>query len=143
MSDSRTIHFQYAPSITFTSICRTDDFYKTLVRDDGSLLYGFRDDGYQARHFERVVEFGIQTAHAPIRISQKTESARVPVVVTTLEYARATLELRTFAHVHDGDLRTDVVLWTIRANDDVDEILTGIKLDAYERRHIFIGRSSP
>jgi hypothetical protein len=141
MSDQRTINFQYAPSITFTSICRPDDFYKTLVRDDGSLLYGFRDNGYQARHFERVIEFGIQAAHAPVRVSQNTESARVPVVVTMLEYARATLELRAFAHVHDGDLRSDVVLWTIRANNDVDEILTGIKLDAYERRCIFIGRN--
>lgn len=141
MTNPRTIDFRYAPPIVFTSICRPDDPYKTLVRQDGGLLYGFNANTFESWYFDRVIDFGIQAAHPPVKISQQTESARVPIVVTTLEYARATLELRAFGHVHDGDRRTDVVLWTIRAHDDVDEFLTGIKLDAYERKRVFVGRT--
>jgi hypothetical protein len=140
MNPNHTIDFRYAPPVVWTSICRPDDPYKTLVREDGALLYGFHADTFESWYFERVIEFSIQTAHKPVRITQRTESARVPVVITAIEYPRATLELTTFGHRHSGDRRTDVVLWTIRAHDEVDEFLTGLHVDAYERHRVFVGR---
>ena len=141
MTNTRKIDFRYAPAISWTSICRPDDPYKTLVREDGALLYGFFSNTFESWYFERVIEFSIQSApHAP-RITQRTESARVPVVVTTLEYRKATLELRAFGHRHGNGLRTDVVLWRLRAHDDVDEFLTGFHIDAFEMNRRFVGRS--
>ncbi len=142
MSAAREIDFRYAPASRWTVICRPDDPYKSLVREDGALLYGFRSLDFDVWYFERVFEFGIQTDHAPVEVIQRTERARVPVVVTTIRYPRATLDLRTFGHQHDGDRRSDVVLWSIRAAADVDEFMTGLRIDAYERNRVFCGRSS-
>lgn len=142
MTTARTIDFRYAPASRWTAICRPDDPHKTLVREDGALLYDFHSSDFAAWHFGRVFEFGIQTDGTIQEVAQRTESARVPVVVTTIRYPRATLELRAFAHQHDGDRRSDVVLWRITAADDVDELLTGLRLEALERGRVFCGRSS-
>lgn len=142
MTTAHTIDFRYAPASRWTAICRPDDPHKTLVREDGALLYDFAATDFGVWHFGRVFEFGIQTDSAPLSVSQRTESARVPVVVTTIRYARATLELRAFGHLDDRGRRSDIVLWSIRAADDVDELLAGLHIDAYERGRIFCGRSS-
>ncbi|HEU5103451.1 MAG TPA: hypothetical protein VFU22_30730, partial [Roseiflexaceae bacterium] len=84
-----------------------------------------------------VLEFGISADHPPLEVAQRTESADVPIVITTLRYRSATLELTTFGHRHDGDRRTDIVLWSIRAADDSDAPLTGLRVDAFERGRIF------
>lgn len=141
MDSKHQIDFRFAPPSAWTSICLPDDPYKTLVRDDGALLYGYKSDGFQSWWFERVLEFGILAAHAAEAVHQSTESARFPCTVTTLRYARATLELRAFAHQHEGGRRTDIVLWTIRAHPAVKEFLTGLKLDVYELNRLFMGRS--
>jgi hypothetical protein len=137
MSTNRTIDFRYAPPSRWTAICRPDDPLKTLVREDGALLYGFTALGFNSWYFQRVLEFGISADHAPIDVTQRTESADSPIVITTLRYRSATLELTTFGHQHDGDRRTDVVLWSIRAADDADAPLTGLRIDAFERGRIF------
>jgi hypothetical protein len=136
----RTIDFRYAPWSVWTSICRPDDPHKSLVREDGALLYGFTSVTFQAWYFERVLEFSIDCADQPVRVEQHTETAKVPVVITTLEYPKAILELRAFGHQHNNNLRTDVVLWQVRAKDDVDEFLTAFHVEAYARRLAFVGR---
>lgn len=136
----RKIDFRYSPSIVWTSICRPDDPHKSLVSEEGSMLYNFYAVGFQAWRFNRVFEFDIHSLDKPQHIDQNTESARVPIVITTLRYERATLELRAFGHEHDDGKRTDVVLWTIRAHDDVDELLTAFHVDAYEQGTYFTAR---
>jgi hypothetical protein len=137
MSTNRTIDFRYAPPSTWTAICRPDDPLKTLVREDGALLYGFTALGFNSWYFQRVLEFGISTDHAPLEVAQRTESADIPILITTLRYRQATLELTTFGHQHDGDRRTDVVLWTIRTHGDADAPLTGLRVEASDRGGIF------
>jgi hypothetical protein len=141
MTSARIIDFRHAPPNRWTSICRPDDPYKSIVREDGALLYGFFASTYQSWQFRRVIEFSMQGAPETPRATQYTESARVAVVVTTLEYRHATLELRAFGHQHGDGLRTDVVLWRLQAHDDVDEILTGLHIDAFEINRRFVGRS--
>ena len=80
---ARTIDFRYAPPVAFTSICRPDDPYKTLVRQDGTLLYDFRAPSFESWHFRRVIEFRLRSRGGPQKIRQVTESARIPVVVTS------------------------------------------------------------
>lgn len=136
----RKIDFRYSPSIVWTSICRPDDPHKSLVSQEGAMLYDFYAVGFQSWRFNRVFEFDIHSSDKPYHIEQKTESARVPVVVTTLHYERATLELLAFGHEHDDSNRTDIVLWTIRARDDVDEFLTAFHVDIYEQETFFTAR---
>ncbi|GAA2643897.1 hypothetical protein GCM10010307_48000 [Streptomyces vastus] len=129
---SPVIDFRHAPASSWTLLCRPDDPHKSLVREDGALLYGFHASGFDAWSFARTVEFSAQTTHRPVRISQETESARRAIVRTVVAYPNQTLELTTFAH-YDGAARYDVVLWTVRAAPGVDEILTGLHIDAYLR----------
>ena len=99
---ARMIDFRYAPPVAFTSICRPDDPHKTLVRQDGALLYDFQAPSFESWHFRRVIEFRLRSRGGPQRVRQVTESARVPVVVTSIDYPRATLTMRAFGHQDAG-----------------------------------------
>ncbi|MCS7222229.1 MAG: hypothetical protein RML36_16045 [Anaerolineae bacterium] len=140
----RVIDFRYAPVSRWTCIGRPDDSYKTLVREDGALLYGFDNRwGAAAWRFNRVLEFALLTDQKPIQVHQVTETASIPVVVTTLRYPKATLTLRAFGHQHDGARRTDVVLWTIEAASGVRDFMTGLWITVYEPGYYFAPRSAP
>ena len=141
MTSNRTIDFRYAPPVSWTSICYPDDFHKSIVSESGALLYGFEQLIFFSWHFRRVIEFSLTGADKPVSVTQRTESARVPVVITTFTYPMAVLELRAFAHQGANGRRTDVVLWEIRVNEDVDEILTGLHMDLTEQGMVFTGRS--
>ncbi|MCB0114182.1 MAG: hypothetical protein KDD84_08825, partial [Caldilineaceae bacterium] len=141
MPTARTIDFRYAPPDRWTTICFPDDPHKSLVREDGALLYGFHDRTFDSWRFRRLLEFRLRSAHGPISIDQQTESAKIPVVVTTITYPKATLTLRAFGHRDAEGRRTDVVQWTAKVHDDVDEFLTLFKIDAYEMATVFTGRS--
>jgi hypothetical protein len=141
IANTHTIDFRYAPPSTWTAICRPDDPYKTLVREDGALLYGYRSNTFTSWYFERVIEFNLETGDKPLKVAQQTENARIPVVVTTIEYPRATLELRTFAHLDEQQRRTDIVLWTIRAHDNADELMAALHIEGFENNGVFVGRT--
>ena len=127
----RTVDFRYAPPRTWTCIGRPDDPFKTLVDERGRLLYDFQRQGarYGTFRFGRVVSFAVHTAAQPLKVTQQTESARVPVVVTRIDYPHATLTLRSFGHLHGDGLRTDIVLWQIDAAADRAEIVSGLWLE--------------
>lgn len=138
-----TIDFRYAPSSSWTPICRADDPHKTLVREDGALLYGFEQAHLGCWTFRRVIEFRAQTTHAPLAVGQHTEDARTPIVVTSVDYPTCRLELRAAGHRTDDGRRYDVVLWSIRVADDVDELLAGLHVDIHERGDVrHTGRST-
>lgn len=145
---ARTIDFRYAPPVVFTSICRPDDPYKTLVRQDGALLYDFQAPSFESWHFRRVIEFRLRSRGGPQKIRQVTESARVPVVVISIDYPRATLTMRAFGHQDDRGRRTDVVLWEVTAHETpagqqkaAKGFLAQFKVEIYENGRIFAGRS--
>jgi hypothetical protein len=139
MATERVIDFRYAPESRWTAICRPDDVNKSLVREDGALLYGFQSAGFGAWNFKRVIEFALQTHHAPIEVIQVTEAPHIPVVETTLRYKHATLALKTFAH-QDGERRSDIVLWSIEVNDQVDEAQVSLHVEVFERDRLFLPR---
>lgn len=141
MIDNPVIDFRFAPSICWTNIGLQDDPFKTVVGQDGSLLYGFKAPSINSLFFERVYEFGIRAAHGPKKVQQTTESAQFPCVVTRLEYARAVLTLRSFAHEENGR-RSDITLWKITLQEDVEDFLTGLTIDIHDRSRIFEARSA-
>ncbi|MCB0114056.1 MAG: hypothetical protein KDD84_08190 [Caldilineaceae bacterium] len=127
----RTVDFRYAPPRTWTCIGRPDDPFKTLIDERGRLLYDFQRQGarYGTFRFGRVVSFAVHSAAQPLTVTQETESARAPIVVTRIAYPHATLTLRAAGHQHDGGLRTDIVLWQIDIADGREEIVSGLWLD--------------
>jgi hypothetical protein len=131
------IDFRYAPRSRWTLICRPFDRHKSLVREDGALLYGFRKLHHEAWLFERVVALRAQTDDAPLSVEQTVESPRRAIVTTTITYPRQTLTLTTFAHVDSDDRRSDVTLWRIEVHADVDELLTGLHLDVHDRERVY------
>ncbi|MFB9273862.1 hypothetical protein [Cohnella cellulosilytica] len=109
---ARTIDFRYAPHSVWTAICRPDDPHKTVVDEKGRLLYEFRGGCFQ-----RVIGFRLNTDREPLAIRQSTESARVPIVRTTVEYEQASIELLAFGHRDAQGRRADVVMWTIATRE--------------------------
>ncbi|RVX41352.1 hypothetical protein EDD27_3873 [Nonomuraea polychroma] len=139
---SHTIDFRFAPPSRWTAICLPDDPHKTLVREDGALLYGFTQTHLAAWHFATVVEFSAQTADRPVSVTQRTESAARPIVVTTMRYPRLELTLTAFAHEHDG-FRADVVMWELTHIGDDGEVLTGLHIDHHDRDAVLTGGTTP
>ncbi len=90
----------------------------------------------------------LRSRGGPQKIRQVTESARVPVVVTSIDYPRATLTMRAFGHQDDRGRRTDVVLWEVTAHEAAagtqraaKDFLAQFKVEIYENGRIFAGRS--
>jgi hypothetical protein len=137
----RSVDFRYSPTSTWTAICHPDDPYKTLVREDGALLYDLIAD-LNVWCFTRVVEFGVRTDVRPVAITQRTENARTPIVHTEVTYPHVTLELTTFRHVQPDGQYFDVVLWDIRIPDEGQEFLAQLQVSARERARLFAGQSA-
>ena len=137
-----TIDFRYHPSQWWTCLGRPDDPHKTLISEQGDLLYRF--DRQQNRiglfRFDQRISFRIQGNPRPLEVTQRTESGRFPLVHTTLRFARATLKLSTFAHQHHDSLRTDIVLWEITGHDT--DFLTGLWVQVQDQDWRYLTASS-
>lgn len=127
------IDFRYAPPRRWTCIGRPDDPHKTLVTEDGALLYDFERDPGRIEHyrFGRVVAFRPLGDRHLRDVTQFTEDARTPITVTRLDYGSLRLEMRAVGHISPAGGRVDLVRWRI----DVDatarqSALTGIWLEA-------------
>ncbi|HMP76864.1 MAG TPA: hypothetical protein PKE12_11285 [Kiritimatiellia bacterium] len=115
---SRRIDFRHAPPSRWTCIGRPDDRFKTVVREDGALLYDYvhpARGGRLAGAFHTVIEFGVPADRAPLEITQRSDQPGNSIVLTTLRYPKATLTLSAFGHADAAGRRTDVVLWRIEA----------------------------
>ncbi len=100
-----SVDFKYRPALAWTCLGFPDDFFKSLVRQDGSLQYGF----------DRVITFGLRHAPAPPICEQHTESPESAVVRTLLDYGFARLHLTTFAARDPKGKRFDAVLWRLES----------------------------
>jgi hypothetical protein len=91
-SDPWTIDFRYAPPWWQTSICLPDDWQKTLVGKEGSLLYDYpgRYTGFGTR-----ITFGLPGETQWLK--QELASPRVPIVRTTCRTGDVEIVQETFA----------------------------------------------
>jgi hypothetical protein len=115
----RRIDFRHAPPSRWTCIGRPDDVFKTVVREDGALLYDYvhpSKGGRLSGMFHTVMAFGLLADRPPVDMAQASDDPGNSIVVTTLRYPKATLTLRAFGHAEPDGRRTDVVLWRIEAN---------------------------
>ncbi len=139
MSATREISHCYAPSSIWTCLAHPDDPHKTLVDEQGSLLYGFVNSIPSEGDFwfNRIFSFGLKTSAGPARVSQSTESARHPFVKTIIEYPNATLELLAFSHDDEGK-RTDIVIWKVIAGEDETSVDTALWIDGQDLGRVFV-----
>ena len=91
-NDPWTIDFRYAPPWWQTSICLPDDWQKTLVGKEGSLLYDYPGNysGFGTR-----ITFGLQGETRWLK--QELAAPRVPIVRTTLRNGDVEVVQETFA----------------------------------------------
>ena len=118
MNNFRVIDHRHAPRQQWTALCPPDDVLKTLIRDDGALLY----DPVPGKGFARIFYPGMESRRGVSKINQRTESAEFPCVETRMEYPQAWLRMRTFASRDEAGNRTDVVLWEIEAKPGVRDL---------------------
>ena len=130
------IDFRFAPPRSWTAICLADDPSKSLVGESGELLYDFRSRTFESWRFERVIRFSAETASAPLRVAQRTESPRRGIAETVLEYPRQRLTLTAFGDRDDDGARRDVVLWRLECTDaaeaDLPPLLTGLRAELFD-----------
>lgn len=79
--DAFHVDFRFAPAAWQSTICLPDDALKTLVADDGTLLYDYR--GGETPGFDTRIGVAVR-GFAPARTEQAMPDARVPVVETAL-----------------------------------------------------------
>jgi hypothetical protein len=106
------IDFRYAPVLQQTAFCFPDDPYKSLVRKNGELLYGYKRD--EVAYFPLRITFGVDGMHEAEVVSNALETPGVPIVRTLLQRPEATITLLTFATKNHGEGRVDNVLMEVR-----------------------------
>lgn len=107
------IDFRYAPALRQTAFCFPDDPYKSVMNENGDLLYGYdMENGilYFPLQF-RFSLFGMQPAKV---VDQMIESPSIPIVRTVLERTGALITLTTFATNDVREGRVDNVIMEIR-----------------------------
>jgi hypothetical protein len=116
-SDNGSLHqenivdFRYAPAQYQTAICFPDDHHKSLVNEQGSLLYDYPADQFASiDQFGTVLEFTLGGMDRDTVQRQWIESPSIPIVHTLIQRPALTFELITFATNRAGEGRVDNVL---------------------------------
>jgi hypothetical protein len=99
------VDYRYAPTWWQTSICLPDDWQKTLVGKEGTLLYDFggKFSGYmtgKAPGFKTQIGLGLSEPTEWVR--QELVSARVPIVRTIKRCGAIEIEEEAYAAVPGG-----------------------------------------
>lgn len=103
---SLAVDFRYAPTWWQTAICLMDDGQKTLVGKDGELLQDFKIPGHVFQTKFRASAEGA----APVWVSQRLESPRIPLVHTLHRVGQLDIASETFALGPAGGGRRDVII---------------------------------
>lgn len=133
----RRIDFRFAPEVNQTCIGFVDDYYKTIVREDGSLNYlweGDRNqfvDGTIPACEKRVLNcqegnLAFKYRYLPrfyhrdklLERSQDFGDPRAAIVITHEEYEGTRFNWTTFAHRDPNGARMDIILFRMEAKSN-------------------------
>ena len=137
-NNTRVIDFRHAPPSRWTCLGRPDDPFKTVIREDGALLYDYvhpAQGGRLSGLFHSVLEFRLPADRPPVACTQRSDHPGNSIVVTTQRYPKATLTLHSFGHAETDGRRTDVVLWRIEAHADAHRLVTALAVCPTFHRH--------
>ena len=144
MESKRIIDFRYAPDDAQVCIGLVDDPYKTLVRDDGSLCFGY-DAGHDPYYYFRlqqdiqsrmVQNHGFKYRYRPYVLHQDTLmevkqdfGKPTEAIVETIQlFENSTATWRCFAWQKDEETRIDVISWRLTAGEAFKRTRSGIVL---------------
>lgn len=135
--DKRVIDFRYAPEVWQTCIGLVDDPFKTVVREDGSLNYRWRDDQNQfvdgtiracAKRVLNVCEGNMAFQYRCVprfyhrdRLVKRWQDFGDPaaaIVETVEEYEHSVFRWKSFAHRLADGTRLDVMLYSLTAKEN-------------------------
>ncbi|MDD4797282.1 MAG: hypothetical protein PHO66_05895 [Eubacteriales bacterium] len=153
-NEPRVIDFRYAPEVQQTCIGLADDFYKTIVREDGSLNYGWESQNVEAldggrgvaktRYLPReALNLGFRNRFVPAILHRDTllshrqefGDAREAVVTTIQEYEHCHFQWTAVAHQGQDGLRADIVLYRLAAKENFGHAYTNVCLQALGDTH--------
>src|SRR6266513_2735410 len=110
------VDFRYAPRLSQTTICFTDDPKKSLVGQAGEWRYGFAKNLLVGMEdFGTVCAFSLAGMQDDRVVRQWLEAPGIPIVHTLIERPTATLELTAFATRHANEGRVDNVVMRIHS----------------------------
>lgn len=135
-SQDRLIDFRFAPDINQTCIGLVDDFYKTIVREDGSLNYLWEGDKNQfvdgtiSACDKRILDrqegnMAFKYRYLPrfyhrdklVSRTQDFGDPRAAIVTTKEEYEETVFEWTIFASMKDDHTRMDIILYRLEAKE--------------------------
>ncbi len=144
MKKERIIDFRYAPDKSQCCIGLVDDKYKTLIWDDGSLVFDYsksNDPDYyplmQTPVLSRVVQnrgftyrFKPEILHRDelVKREQTYGDPSVAVVTTTEYYKDSTFTWKSFAWKPDENTRIDVILYSLKGLESFKKTRAGVAL---------------
>ena len=138
MKSNRVIDFRHAPPSRWTCISRPDDKFKTVIREDGALLYDYVQpirNGRLQGGFHTEIGFKLLVATPPLEVTQVSDDPQNSIVVTTLRYRFATLTLHSFGYAEPTGRRTDIVLWRIQATSGAKQFVAGLAVAPIYHRY--------
>ena len=138
MKSNRVIDFRHAPPSRWTCISRPDDKFKTVIREDGALLYDYVQpirNGRLQGGFHTEIGFKLLVATSPLEVTQVSDDPQNSIVVTTLRYRFATLTLHSFGYAEPTGRRTDIVLWRIQATSGAKQFVAGLAVAPIYHRY--------
>ena len=146
MEDNRIIDFRYAPDHAQVCIGLVDDTYKTIVRSDGSVNWGYdqrNDPGYFVYYDEnhKIISLtegnrGFSYRLKPrilhrdklISVKQDFGDPGAAIVTTVEEYEASVLTWNCFAWRTEKDARIDVIKWSLECKEGFITTRTGVSL---------------
>lgn len=136
MKDNRVIDFRFAPERPQSCIGLVDDVYKTIVREDGSVNFGFdvsrklsfyaQNDGSHPVFDRFAANYGFQFRYKPVityrdrlvKAFQDFGDPAAAIVTTVEEYEASTVTWKAFAWKTESGARADVILWKLEAKEN-------------------------
>ena len=96
------VDFRYSPYNYYTTICFPDDWQKTIVKEDGALLYDFGPGPYASPYttVSTEIRIGIKDSQLTVK-DHKLQHPRIPIALTELEGDNIIVRQETFAIVPD------------------------------------------
>jgi hypothetical protein len=147
MNDKRVIDFRYAPDHPQSCIGLVDDFYKSIIREDGSLNFGYDKEVelsyYQRNNDEKhpvnsriVQNKGFKFRYKPefthrdklIGVTQDFGKASAALVKTVEDYEASTLTWTSFAWKNEAHARVDVLIWKLETKPCFKETHSAVVL---------------
>jgi hypothetical protein len=133
-AEETVVDFRYAPLRYQSTFCFPDDPVKSLVDNQGSLLYDFPENPLASIHqFATIVSFSLAGMTPQRQIRQWLEAPGVPIVHTRVEQATAVFELITFATHREEEGRVDNVLMEITPKQDDQYVAPRISILSCEK----------